>query len=46
MSLALHNGALAVLEMQFPGMIMQGVKSCVVCVCAEGGGGYLVLMFK
>ena len=48
MSLPLHNGALAVLEMQFPGKIMQGVKGCVEGVGKGGfaGGVYLVLMFK
>lgn len=47
MSLPLHNGALAVLEMQFPGKIMQGVKGCVCVgrgrvedgVKGEGGDG-------
>lgn len=54
MSLPLHNGALAVLEMQFPGKIMQGVKGCVEGGGREsklGGGGwvrhvYLALMFE
>lgn len=44
MSLPLHNGALAVLEMQFPGKIMQGVKGCVcrvVGVVVTEGGGWL-----
>lgn len=34
MSLPLHNGALAVVEMQFPGKIMQGL-----CVRRDGGSG-------
>lgn len=38
MSLPLHNGALAVLEMQFPGKIMQGVKGCV-CMWGRGVEG-------
>lgn len=41
MSLPLHNGALAVLEMQFPGKIMQGVKGCK-CVWGGGMGGQCV----
>ena len=46
MSLLPHNGALAVLEMQFPGKIMQGVKGCVYVCVWRGNSMYLVLMLR
>lgn len=37
MSLPLHNGDLAVLEMQFPGK--DNARRVGLCVCGVGGGG-------